>query len=68
MKILSWIEQGESNEVIEMVMTDKEVLSMYFPHWAEQMIKVGRGDQVNEEDCIADFAVVHWATIDEIPL
>jgi hypothetical protein len=42
-------------------LTEKQILDYYFPYWCTQMVKAGRGDFVNEHDCILDWAVVHWA-------
>jgi len=49
----------------EVKVTDAEILASYFTYWSEQMKKVGKFDQINEENCITDFVVVHWAYRDD---
>lgn len=51
---------GGGHDVVR-ILTEKQILDSYFPYWCEQMVKAGRGDFVNERDCIDDWAVVHWA-------
>lgn len=50
---------GVLNVVIER--TDVEILEEYFMYWAQRMIDCGRADAINEENCIQDWIVVHWA-------
>lgn len=41
--------------------SDEEILASYYPHWQEQMRKVGKEHLISPEACIEDFVVVHWA-------
>jgi hypothetical protein len=62
MRRWEFVEQGEDgNSAVLVVMTDKEILDYYWEYWSKQMHRVGKGHLINEEDCILDFAVVHWA-------
>jgi hypothetical protein len=48
-------------DVVE-IYSEKQILSSYFPYWTEMMVKSGKGDFVNDKDCIGDWIVVNWAT------
>jgi predicted phosphohydrolase len=67
MRTWSFVEQGDDGvSAVYVTMTDKEILDYYWDYWCKQMHRVGRAESINEEDCILDFAVVHWAVeIDE---
>jgi len=56
---------GQFGQHVDEIWSTKQILDSYFPYWAEQMIKVGRGDQVNETHCLDDWIMVHWAV--EVP-
>lgn len=46
----------------DVVLTDQEILAEYWDYWAGNMIKRGeKSPFITEENCIADFCVVHWA-------
>ena len=52
----------DGNSAVWTIMTDKEILDFYWEYWCKQMNRVGRGDLINEEDCILDFAVDRKST------
>ncbi len=41
--------------------TEAQILAEYYPFWCAEMRRVGKGDQINEADCINDWIVIHWA-------
>lgn len=45
--------------------TDSQILEIYYSYWQEQMKKVNKESEINPENCIQDFAVIHWAYIVE---
>lgn len=47
-------------DVVE-IYSEKHILDSYFPYWTEMMVKAGKGDFVNQKNCIDDWTVVHWA-------
>ena len=53
---------AESSEPVYTIMSDAAILAQYFDYWGERMASVGKADQINEEDCILDWATIHWAT------
>ena len=64
MRRWEYVEPSEDgNSAVWTIMTDKEILDFYWEYWCSQMHKVGRGHLINEEDCILDFAVIHWASV-----
>ena len=64
MRRWEFVEQGDDGvTAVFVIMSDKEILDYYWDYWCKQMHKVGRGHLINEEDCIMDFATIHWATI-----
>lgn len=52
---------GERGQNVVETWSEKQILDSYFPYWCEMMVKSGKGDFVNEADCIDDWCVVHWA-------
>lgn len=56
MKTWQYQDQGGKH-----VITDDEILTDYFPYWAVQMHRAGRGTLINTERCIDDFVAVHQA-------
>lgn len=52
---------GEGENCYE-VLSEKEILDYYFPHWCEMMAKAGKDMPPNAEQvCIDDWVVTHWA-------
>ena len=47
-------------DVVE-IYSEQQILASYFPYWTEMMVKAGKGDFVNDKDCIGDWTVVNWA-------
>lgn len=43
------------------VVTDREILHIYYEYWEAQMYRALRQDEVNTEACIQDFVTVHFA-------
>ncbi len=43
------------------ILSEKEILRWYFPFWKNKMVVVGKEEMVNEDKCLEDFAIVHWA-------
>lgn len=41
--------------------SEREILTTYWPYWAQRMRDMGRADLISHENCIADFVTVHWA-------
>ena len=60
-RYLTIVFPGQFGQHVQETWTIKQILNSYFSYWAEQMIKVGRGDQVNEHECIQDWVNIHWA-------
>lgn len=45
--------------------TEDEIIEIFWDYYVKQMEKVGRGDQISRESCIASYCSVHWATLDK---
>jgi hypothetical protein len=46
----------------EIILSEKEILDLYFPHWLSMMAKAGKTLPPDAEQvCIDDWVVVHWA-------
>ena len=46
----------------EIILSEKEILDLYFPHWLSMMAKAGKDLPPSAEQvCIDDWVVVHWA-------
>lgn len=59
MSTRTWIFQDQDGPHL---VTEEEILSTYYPWWAEQMRKVGKAHLISPESCIDDWVVVHWAS------
>lgn len=53
---------SSSSEPVYIILSDKAIIETYFDYWRGKMTLVGKADLVNEEDCILDWATIHWAT------
>lgn len=53
---------GKTSEPIFVIMSDKAILAEYWDYWCERMRSVGKADLINKEDCILDWATIHWAS------
>lgn len=52
---------GEGEDCYE-VLSEKQILDYYFPHWCKMHAEVGRELPPNpEQACIDDWVVTHWA-------
>lgn len=63
MKYYTYTEyDGEDNPEKDIVLSEKEILDQYFPHWLSMMAKAGKNLPPNAEQiCIDDWVVVNWA-------
>lgn len=61
MKYWTIVFPGEFGQHVQETWNEEQILSAYFPHWCKMMVQAGKGDFVNERDCIDDWTVVHWA-------
>ena len=53
---------GEGENCFE-VLSEKQILDYYFPHWSKMMAEAGKNMPPNmEQVCIDDWVVTHWAT------
>ena len=43
------------------IYTREEILKEYFPYWSNRMFMIGKGDEINEDNCIEDWIAVSWA-------
>jgi hypothetical protein len=57
----AYVEPGPNDEPMRVEISREDILSAYYPYWCEQMRKVGKEALINEDNCIDDFVVVHWA-------
>lgn len=52
---------GHSSEPIWTILSDEAVLAYYWNYWCERMTKAGKAEAINTEDCLLDWASIHWA-------
>lgn len=53
----------DSSEPVYVIMEDKAVLAEYWDYWCDRMRSVGKESLINKEDCILDWATLHWAQV-----
>lgn len=61
MRTYSYIEPDENGEPIEYFYTEDEIIWEYWTYWVDQMNSVGKSSQINIQNCIDDWVVLHWA-------
>jgi hypothetical protein len=61
MKYWTIVFPGEFGQHVQETWSEDQILKAYFPHWCKMMVEAGKGDFVNEQDCLNDWTVVHWA-------
>lgn len=57
-----YIEPGEDGSCVEHILSEDEIIAVYFEHWKGRMIEAGRGNLISERKCIEDWVCVNWAT------
>lgn len=50
-----------SSEPVYVIMEDKAILAEYWDYWCSRMRSVGKEHLINKENCILDWATIHWA-------
>lgn len=45
----------------DIVLTEEEIIRDYFPYWKNEMVKVGKENEISHKNCLEDFIVVNWA-------
>ncbi|WP_249370118.1 hypothetical protein, partial [Actinomyces sp. 186855] len=64
MKLISFIEPHylDPKIIVEVVLTEDEVLDVYWDYWKDKMEKAEKPSHlITESNCIEDFITVHWA-------
>jgi hypothetical protein len=61
LKRYKYVEPGDNNEPVEVILTEKEILDFYYDYWSMSMDRIGKNDEISKENCIIDFCIVHWA-------
>lgn len=53
----------ESSEPIYTILSDRGILTEYWDYWCERMRSAGKEAEINANDCILDWATIHWAQV-----
>ena len=64
MKIITFIQPHKLDPeiLIEVVMTEEDVLEHYWQFWKDGMTKANKPkEMITESNCIEDFIIVNWA-------
>lgn len=57
-----WNETGGDS-----VLSEQQILDYYWDYWSKKMYSIGKPEKViTKENCIDDWAVIHWAWEDNI--
>jgi hypothetical protein len=56
-----FIEQGPNDEPVKVVMTEAQILKLYWVYWSTRMFEIGKGPMATEQTCIDDWVVINWA-------
>ena len=67
MKLYSYVDPvGDEFDITTVVMNEKEILEQYWDWWCEKMRSVGLEAEINEQKCIEDWCISHWAIPEQI--
>jgi len=61
MKYYTIVFPGEFGQHVQETWNKEQILKVYWKHWNVKMFQAGKGDDVNEDNCISDWIVTHWA-------
>lgn len=62
MKKYCYIEPGKNDELVEIVISEQEILDFYWEYWSSGMEKLGKNHLITKENCIEDFCIVHYSS------
>lgn len=43
------------------ILSDRAILAQYYSYWCTRMWQAGKGDELDEQQCIEDWVSTHWA-------
>lgn len=43
------------------ILSEKAILAHYWIYWCARMHQAGKGNQLDEQQCIQDWVTTHWA-------
>lgn len=52
---------GEYGQHVAETWSEDQIIDSYYGYWHTKMIAAGKQDEVNRENCIEDWCVLHWA-------
>lgn len=61
MKYYTIIYPGEFGQHIQETFSEEQILKSYWEYWKGRMQSVNRHELINENNCIEDWKVEHWA-------
>ena len=61
MRYYKYVELTDDLQGMEIAVSEKQILDVFFGYWSGMMKKVGREELISEENCIEDWVVINWA-------
>jgi len=52
---------GEFGQHVVETWSEQQILKSYYPHWFHKMSQANSHSEINEQNCIDDWCVIHWA-------
>ena len=52
---------GEHGQHVVETWSEEQILKSYYAYWIHKMAQANKHDLINEQRCIEDWTVVHWA-------
>lgn len=56
-----YVEPGDNMQPVMKEFTESQILEQYGPWWRSEMRRVGKADEISDENCIMEWVVVNWA-------
>lgn len=62
MRYFKYYEPDENDNDVQIIMSEDEIISSYYPFWKEQAIrKHGENIDLSFDRCLEEWICVHWA-------
>lgn len=58
----TYVEPGDDGVTpVYVTLSEEQIIAEYYAWWSEQMLRIGKADQISAQNCIEDWVTVHWA-------
>ncbi len=51
----------DGNNGRDVIISREQILKEYWPYWYSMMLKAKKLKEINTDNCVTDFCIIHWA-------